>query len=49
MQCNVNARMILLNYIYASFLNFHKLVLSTNEVLDLQKQPLVGTLQKYLY
>ena len=28
------------------FFNFYKLVLSTNEELHLQKQPLVGTLQK---
>ena len=28
--------------------NFHNLLLSANEVLYLQKQPLVGTLQKQL-
>ena len=38
---------MLLHYIYI-FFNFHKLLLSTNEVLYLQKQPLVGTLQKQL-
>ena len=46
MQYNFNARIILLNYICFFFFNFHKLVLSTNQALFLQKQPLVGTLQK---
>ena len=31
MQYNVNARIILLHYIYVVFFNFHKLLLSTNE------------------
>ena len=30
------------------FFNFYELLLSTNEVVYLQKQPLVGTLQKQL-
>ena len=43
---NVNTRIILLHFIYIFFFNFHKLVF--NEVLYLQKHPLVGTLQKWL-
>ena len=35
-------------YLFFCFFNFHKLLLSTNEVLYLQKQPLLGTLQKQL-
>ena len=44
MQYNVNVRIILFHYIYR-FLkkNNQKLVLSTNKMLYLQKQPLVGT------
>ena len=58
MQYNVNWRIYYCNttltgvYIIALYLCvffiFHKLLLSTNEVLYLQKQPLVGTLQKQL-
>ena len=46
MQYNVNVRIILLHYIYG-FLKKkknQKLVLSTNKLLYLQKEPLVGTL-----
>ena len=39
---------MLLHYIYI-FFNFHKLLLSTSEVLYLQKQALVGTLQKPVF
>ena len=35
---------ISLHSIYVFFLNFHKSLLGTNEVLFLQKQPQVGTL-----
>ena len=51
MQYNVNARMILLHHIHV-FYDFYKLVfivLSTSEVLYLQKQPLVGAVQKWLF
>ena len=34
--------------LYLFFFNFPKSLLSTNKVLYLQKQPLVGTLQKQL-
>ena len=34
--------------LFLFFFNFHKLLCSSNEVLYLQKQPLVGTLQKQL-
>ena len=47
--CNTTLTgVMLLHYIYIYIFNFHKLLLSTNEVLYLQKQPLVGTLQKQL-
>ena len=49
MQYNVNGRTyycIIFQLLF--FYYFHKLLLSTNEVLHLQKQPLVGTLQKPL-
>ena len=39
---------ILLHYICFFFFSFHKLLLSTNVVLYLQKLPLVGTLRKQL-
>ena len=35
--------------LYLYFFNFHKLLLSTSEVLYLQKQALVGTLQKPVF
>ena len=35
-------------FVFCFFFNFRKLLLSTNEVLYLLKQPLVGTLQKQL-
>ena len=45
MQYNVNVRIILLHYIYGFLKKKNqKLVLSTNKMLYLQKQPLVGTL-----
>ena len=47
MQYNVRGHMILLRYFFFFFFfHFHKLVLGTNKVLYLQKQPLVGTLLK---
>ena len=45
MQYNVRGHMILSRYFFF-FFPFHKLVLGTNKVLYLQKQPLVGTLLK---
>ena len=47
MQYNVNGR-IHYYIVFMFFFYFHKLLLSTNKVLYLQKQPLVGTLQKQL-
>ena len=48
MQYNVNGRIYYCIIFMCLFLNFHKLFLSTDEVLYLQKQPPVGTLQKEL-
>ena len=39
---------IIVLYLFCFFFNFRKLLLSTNKVLYLLKQPLVGTLQKQL-
>ena len=47
MQYNVNGR-IYYCIIFMFFFNFHKSLLSTNEVLYLKRQPLLGTLQKQL-
>ena len=59
MQYSFNAPIILLHYICNLLIansilkevscRMDKLVLSTNEVLYLQKQPLVGTLLKYVF
>ena len=46
MQYNVRGHMIVLRYFIFFVFHFHKLVLGTNKVLYLQKQPLVGTLLK---
>ena len=48
--CNTLSTSVLYHcIIFSFFFNFRKLVLSTNKVLYLLKQPLVGTLQKLLF
>ena len=48
--CNTTLTSVYIIALYLCFFfNFHKLLLSTNEKLYLQKQPLVGTLQKIFY
>ena len=48
--CNTTLTGVYITALYLRFFfNFHKLLLITNEVLYLQKQPLVGTLQNSYY